>query len=80
MVPKFVHISPFLKELHWLPVKYRTLTFQAGHGLAPEYLRDLIQIRELPNYNLRTSNEILLVVLSRNSLNSIGGRAFKLAA
>ncbi len=86
MVPKFVHISPLLKELHWLPVKYRiefkilTLTFQAIHGFAPDYLRDLIQIRELPNYNLRTSNEILLVVPSLNSSNSIGDRSFKFAA
>ncbi len=86
MVPKFVHISPLLKELHWLPVKYRiefkilTLTFQAIHGLAREYLRDLIQFRELPNYNLRMSNEILLAVPSHNSLNSIVNRAFKFAA
>ena len=86
MVPKFVHISPFLKELHWLPVKYRIefkiliLTFQAIHGLAPEYLCDLIQIRELSNYNLRRSNEILLTVPSHESPNSIGDRAFKFAA
>ena len=39
MVPKFVHISPLLKELHCLPVKYRiefkilTLTFQGIHQL-----------------------------------------------
>ena len=86
MVPKFVHISPFLKELHWLPVKYRIefkiliLTFQAIYGLAPEYLCDLIQIRELPNYNLRRSNEIFLTVPSHESPNSIGDRAFKFAA
>ena len=86
MVPKFVHISPLLKELHWLAVKYRiefkilTLTFQAIHGFAPDYLCDLIQIRELPNYILRTSNEILLVLPSRNSFNSIGDRSFKFAA
>ena len=41
-------ITPLLKELHWLPVKYRIeykitlLTFKALHGLAPEYLRELI--------------------------------------
>ena len=34
MAPKFAHVSPFLKELHWLPVKFRIeykillLTFQ----------------------------------------------------
>ena len=86
MVPKFVHISPLLKELHWLPVKFRiefkilSLTFQVIHGSAPQYLRDLIQIREPLNYNLRTNNEILLVVPPHKSLNSIGDRAFKFAA
>ena len=81
-----MHISPFLKELHWLPDKYRIefkiliLTFQAIDGLAPEYLCDLIQIRELPNYNLRRSNEIFLTVPSHESPNSIEDRAFKFAA
>ena len=74
------------KELHWLPVKFRiefkilSLTFQVIHGLAPQYLRDLIQIMEALNYNLRTNNEIRLVVPPHKSLNSIGDRAFKFAA
>lgn len=76
----------FLKELHWLPVKYQiefkilTLTFQGIHGLVPEYLCDLIQIRELPNYSLQTTNEIVFVVPSHKSLSIIRGREFKLAA
>ena len=23
LIPKFVHITPVLRELHWLPVKFR---------------------------------------------------------
>jgi hypothetical protein len=66
MVPKFAHISPYLMELHWLPVKFRiefkvlTLTFQAIHGLAPKYLCELIRIKEQSNYHLRSSEEIIL--------------------
>ena len=46
---KFSSITPTLKKLHWLPVKYHIifkvvlLTFKALHGLAPNYLRILLQ-------------------------------------
>ena len=38
------HITPVLRELHWLPVKYRlrfkvnTLTYKVLNGLAPAYI------------------------------------------
>ena len=41
-------MSIYLKELHILPVKYRIyfkislLTFKCLHGLAPQYLQDII--------------------------------------
>ena len=66
MAPKFAHIGPFLKELHerpdkfWMEFKILLLIFQVVHGFAPQYLRELIQIREPPNYYLRTNNEVLL--------------------
>ena len=53
MVPKFAHISPYLMEIHWLPIKFRiefkvlTLTFQAIHGLC-----ELIRIKEQSNHSL----------------------------
>lgn len=43
------HITPILKSLHWLPIKYRIdfkihiLTFRALHGQVPPYISDLIQ-------------------------------------
>ena len=54
IIPRFVHISPYLKELHWLPVKFRIkfkitiLTFQAihGHGFALKCLCELVRIKE----------------------------------
>ena len=67
LIPKFAHISPYLKELHWLPVKFRIefkitiLTFHAFHGLAPKYLCELVRIKEQSTYHLRSSEEIMLM-------------------
>ena len=50
-VGRFDHISPSLKMLHWLPIKFRIqfkillITFKAIHGLAPAYLIELITLR-----------------------------------
>ena len=62
---KFEHITPVLKNLHWLPVKerieYKTLliTYKAIHGLAPHYISNLIEVYK-PSKHLRSSSTILL--------------------
>ena len=44
LVPKFDHITPFLRRLHWLPVRYRVmfkillLLYKALHVKAPSYI------------------------------------------
>ena len=49
---KHDHITPVLKELHWLPVESRiafkmlVLTFKCMNGLAPSYLAELVQPRK----------------------------------
>jgi hypothetical protein len=61
------HITPHLINLHWLPVRYRidfkilTLTYKCLHSEAPQYLSDLLQIKELPRV-LRSSTAPSLVV------------------
>ena len=41
--PKLCHITPIIRDLHWLPIRARMnfkvllLTFKALHGLAPQY-------------------------------------------
>ena len=46
------HMKPVLRNLHWLPVRKRIMfkiifiTFKAIHGLAPAYIRDLLNIRK----------------------------------
>ena len=81
MIPKFAHISPYLKELHWLPIKFRIefkitiLTFQA----IPKYLCELVRIKEQSNYHLQSSEEIILVQPPEKSLTRLGDRAFRFA-
>ena len=83
MIPKFAHISPYLKELHWLSVKFRIefkitiLTFQAIHGLAPKYLCELVRIKERSTYHLRSNEKIILVQPPEKSLTRLGDRAFQ---
>jgi len=50
---KTEHITPILKEFHWLPVAVRiefkilVLVFKAYHGIAPLYTSDMITKYEL---------------------------------
>ena len=56
------HITPLLKELHWLPVEYRVsfkinlLTFKAIHGEAPLYLQEIVQPYQ-PARQLRSATQ-----------------------
>ena len=66
--PKFYHITPVLKNLHWLPIDLRiefkilTITFKALHDLAPAYIKNLLK-NYYPPRDLRSSKKNLLVVL-----------------
>jgi len=46
---KYDHVTPLLKDLHWLRVPERityklcALTFRCLNGLAPQYLSELLQ-------------------------------------
>ena len=45
---KYDHITPILRQLQWLPVKFRIhfklllLSFKALYGIAPKYIVDLL--------------------------------------
>lgn len=84
MSKKCNHITPILKELHWLPVKSRIqykvilLTFRATHGLAPIYLSELIA-PYIPTRSLRSASQVLLVV-NRGRTKTFGDRSFTCAA
>ena len=60
-IGKYSHITPALYELQWLPVlarflfKILLLAFKAIHGLAPEYISNLLLIKSECSYNLRSN-------------------------
>ena len=66
-IRKYDHITPVLRELHWLPVRYRIhfkillLTFRAIHGMAPHYISNLINVRQPVSYSLRLCASTVLV-------------------
>ena len=60
-VTKYQHVTPALKELHWLPVRQRikykvlTLTYQMIHGLAPSYLCEMLTMY-IPGRKLQSAD------------------------
>ena len=83
---RFDHITPALYELHWLPVKYRIdfkillRTYKPLNGLAPTYIVELIQVKPVSRYSLRTSHELLLQRPSVTTLATLGDCSFSVAA
>ena len=81
---KHEHITPVLRDLHWLPVHERIrfkillMTFKCLNQLAPSYLSDLL-IHYRPLRTLRLSDKELLVQL-RCHLKTYGERAFSFIA
>ena len=83
-VNKYDHITPTLKELHWLPITHRInykimcTTYKSLNGLAPGYLSDILHFKQSTR-TLRSSNKCLLSV-PKHRLSSCGGRAFSRGA
>ena len=74
---KYDHVTPSLKQLHWLPVNVRStfkvliLTYKSLNGKAPDYLAELLN----NEWNLRSSTAITLRTVS-NPRTNYGKRAF----
>ena len=74
------HVTPLLKELHWLPVKYRiqcklsTLAFRYFDGTLPPYLSSSLCTYQ-SSRSLRSSTERLLKIPKTN-LKTFSGRSF----
>ena len=74
------HVTPMLKQLHWLPVKARilykiaVLCHKCIHNNAPLYVCDLVQLYEPPR-QLRSANNFLLRVPKKGS-KKLAGRSF----
>ena len=76
---KYDHITPVLRELHWLPItsriqyKVTLLVYKTLHGPAPQYLQDMIQYRSA-RPGLRSAGILLNVPMTRSV--TYGDRAF----
>ena len=79
---RYDHITPILRELHWLPVRRRIdfklamLVYKALHGQSPQYLiKDCLPATS--NRQLRSSSAPLCVV--RRTRTHLGDRSFAAA-
>ena len=65
--PKFKHIIPILKSLHWLKVSERitytiiSLTYKILNTTQPSYLYDLVYIQPPHGHNTRSSPYVTLI-------------------
>ena len=79
---KYDHISPVLKDLHWLPIRQRIkfklllLVFKSINGMAPDYMRKKIILKK--HNGLRSSGQNLLIVPKANR-KTYGDRRFSVA-
>ena len=84
LTKKHDHITPVLKELHWLPVRKRIefktllLAYKCLHGTAPSYLRELLK-EYVPPRTLRSTSKNLVCEL-RTNIKTYGDRSFSAGA
>ena len=77
---KYDHITPVLKDLHWLPIRKRIefkillLTFKCMQGCAPLYLRKML-VKQANTRTLRSNTKNVLQIPLTN-LKRFGDRAF----
>ena len=85
-IKKFDHVSPFLKEAHFLPIKQRIdykialNTFKCMNNIAPKYLRECIEVKGQPARILRNENDYFLLDFPSVANFQQTYRSFKYAA
>ena len=85
-IPKFCHITPYLKDLHWLPVQARiqfkllSIVFKCIHGTGPQYLSELL-CQRTTRPGLRSANSFKLYIPRTQSRaeRSTADRAFSIS-
>ena len=82
---RFSHITPLLKELHWLPIQYRVQykilihTYKALHDQSPGYIKKLLNVH-MPRRKLRYRNNHLVLEVPNSRTATYGDRSFAIAA
>ena len=83
---RFCHITPLLRSLHWLPVKYHIvfkiilITLKAIHGLAPAYISELISVIDTGRYDFHSNDSLLLAPCRGKTLTTLSNWSFHAAA
>ena len=83
---KYDHVSSSRQQLHWLPIQARIhfkllmTTWKAIKKQAPQYIQQLIKVRQQQNHNLRSNNKVMLESPSPLNKNKHEERAFSFAA
>ena len=78
------HITPTLRNLHWLPVEHRIkfktalLVYKALNGMSPSYIKELV-VPYTPARRLRSCDKGLLKI-PKSRTSSFGDRMFGAAA
>ncbi len=81
---RYESVTPHLKALHWLPVRYRiefkiaALTYRCVYGLAPSYLTELVT-PYVPSRELRSADSCTLA-FPKTKQDRYGRRSFSYAA
>ncbi|KAI4893880.1 hypothetical protein NFI96_005588 [Prochilodus magdalenae] len=84
-LPKFTHVTPLLRSLHWLPVvariRFKTLmlAYKAKNGPAPPYLMAMVKSRAVPRA-LRASSTARLEPPSLRTHGRQASRLFSVLA
>jgi len=79
------HITPVLKDLHWLPVwrrvdyKLALLVFKSLHGLAPPYLADDCILASSDKFRLRLRSADVDTCIVPRTCTHFGDRSFSAA-
>ena len=80
---RYAHITPVLRQLHWLPVRLRItyklamMVFRCLHGLAPAYLADDCTVATGRRSTLRSGDARTLVIPRTRT--TFGDRSFLVA-
>ena len=84
---KFDHVTPLLKDLHWLRVPERidfrlaVLAYRCLHGLAPSYLANELQpVADVESRRRLRSSSTATLIVPPTRLATIGDRAFPVVA
>ena len=70
---KYEHITPVLKQFHWLPMRQRInykvllLTFKSLNGLAPTYLEELMKRRPMKRTRSNGNNDLVIPAIKHKS-------------